>query len=366
MNVLLLYGGKSCEHDVSIVTAKQVLANVEENIFEIYVTKNGEWRLIEGLEKPRDFACEQKVERMKKVCILPGQKSLYIKKGKKLKKLCDADVALLCFHGVNGEDGSVQGVLQLSDIPYTSCGICASSVAMDKSIAKLFLKGIGAPVVDGLTFFKEQSINEILAATEQIVGYPAIIKPSNLGSSIGISVSKNRRELLNSLEVAFSFDQKVLVEKALQNFEDANISVMKKDGQILTSLIEKPIVWHDFLSFDDKYKTGAKGMADSKRIFPFDHPQKEKIDFWAREIYKKLDCKGVVRIDFLTGRDGEVYVNEINTIPGSFAYYLWEGSFDFKQLLKIQIEQAINSQKQREKLTFLYETDLLKYKYSKK
>ena len=358
MNILLMYGGKSCEHDVSVVTAKQVLSQIKGRVYEVYVTKDGVWKLAENMPYPQDFANEKKVEKLKNLVMYPGDKTLYQKVGKRLKKVCQPDVAVLCFHGVNGEDGSVQGLLQLCDVAYTSCGIGASSLSMDKSLCKTFLKGMGAPVVDGLTFCKEDVDKTTFEQVSQKLGYPVIVKPANLGSSIGISVAQNEDDFALALHTALGFDNKVLVERVVKDCFDVNISVFKSGGKIFASALEKPLKWQDFLTFDDKYSGAKSSMVQAKREFPFECKFGEQICFWAKEIYAQMDCKGVVRIDFLVN-DDSFFVNEINTIPGSFAYYLWRDNFDFATLVQMQIDEGIKEQKQKEKLKFLYESKVL-------
>ena len=364
MDILLMYGGKSCEHEISVVTAKQVLPNIKEKVYEIYVTKQGEFKLVKNMPYPPDFANEKKIKKLKNIAILPGDNAVYVRQGKKLKKLCMPDCAVLCFHGVNGEDGSVQGLLQLCGIAHTSCDVCASAVSMNKNVAKIFLKGIGVSVVDGV-FVKKEEKNAFVFEKIKQLGYPVIVKPSNLGSSIGISVVKNEGELAQALDVAFEFDNDVIVEKALQNCFDVNVSVFKNNGKVYASLLEKPVRWDEFLSFNDKYNGAKTSMAHAKREFPFECDFAVKMQDVAKKIYKKLGCKGVVRIDFLVC-ENSFYVNEINTIPGSFAHYLWKDKFDFKTLVKMQITEGIEAQKQKEKLTYLYKSNVLNRPKGKK
>lgn len=361
MNVILMYGGKSCEHDISIVTAKQTAAALD-NITEIYLAKDGRWLIVKDMANPKDFCDEKKLAKLKEVTLLPNDDTLYLKCKNKLKPLFKIDVAVLCFHGVYGEDGCIQGLLELSNVAYTSCGVAASAVGMDKITTKYFLKGLGLPVVDSV--FLDKSVFEAHPQKAlddvEVLGYPIIIKPSNLGSSIGISVCKNRSQLQNAIQVGFDFDCRILAEKALTDFCDLNISAFVRGGEVFTSLMEKPVSWSEFLTFDDKYMSGAKGMADIKRQFPFECKQKADVERMANEIYMALGCKGVIRIDFLLDNaSGDVYVNELNTIPGSMAFYLWEGQFDFKTLMQIQIEQALKVAKEKNRLHHLYKSDVL-------
>lgn len=366
MKIVLMYGGKSCEHDISVITAKQAAAAIKGDVSEVYVSRDGEWLLAENMPNPKDFADRDKIAKLKKVVFAAGDNTLYLRKGKKLKPLFKADAAVLCFHGVQGEDGCVQGLMELCGIPYTSCGVAASAVGMDKIIGKSFLKGLGAPVLESRAFDKsafDESPDAVLYEVAEALGFPVIVKPANLGSSIGISVCRDIDGLAKALTVGFGFDNRVLVERALTDFCDVNVSVMKKDGKILLSEMEKPIGWTEFLSFDDKYMSGVKGMADTKRQFPFDCRQGKDIGETAKKIYRELDCKGVVRIDFLIDNaDGSFYVNELNTIPGSMAFYLWEKQFDFGKLMDIQLDGAKQAFEAKQNLLHLYNSDVLKNK----
>lgn len=367
MNVVLMYGGKSCEHDISVITAKQAAAYMD-NPVEIYVSREGKWLLAKNMSCPKDFADADKVNKLSEVALIPPYNTLWLKKGKKLKKLVDIDAAVLCFHGVNGEDGKTQGLLDLCGVPYTSCGVAASAVGMDKIVFKAFAKGLELPVTQSVFFEKEVYLRDKAAAVKaarQQLGYPVIVKPCNLGSSIGISVCDDDGKLRDALDVAFEFDGRVLVERALTDFCDVNIAAVKKDGEILVSLAESPVTWREYLSFDDKYAAGQKGMAECKRKFPFECPLYGDMAAAAKKIYSALDCRGVVRVDFLLS-DDEFFVNEINTIPGSLAYYLWQDKFDMRSLITTMIDQSLKDAKTKEEAVYSYKSDVLTKSLGKK
>jgi len=231
MNIIILYGGKSCEHDISIITAKQAVKNVakDKKVAEVYVTRNGEWTLAGGIKELKDFLDDAKIAQLPRVALLPGQNKLFIVKKGRLKPLFTIDAALMCFHGVNGEDGSAQGLLQLSGIPYSSCGVAASAVAMDKTVCKHFFRGLGISVVESADIMNsefELNPEETLNSVEKTLEFPVIVKPANLGSSIGISVCKTKEELSDALETAFHFDARALIKRALTNFTEVNCSAL--------------------------------------------------------------------------------------------------------------------------------------------
>lgn len=367
MNVVIMYGGKSCEHDISVITAKQAAANMK-NFAEVYVSREGKWLLAKNMPSPSDFADKEKIKRLPEVAFVPPYKTLWLKKGGKLKKIFDVDAALLCFHGVNGEDGRAQGLLELCGVPYTSCGVTASAVGMDKIVFKEFVKGLGLPVTKSAWTDKRKYQSNKVGVIDEIseaLGYPAIVKPCNLGSSIGISVCGNDGELMRALDTAFEFDERAIVEQALKNFSDVNIAAVKKGGEILVSKAENPLTWHEYLSFEDKYSAGRKGMAESKRRFPFKCPMYGDMADAVTKIYSALDCKGVVRVDFLVTDDG-FFVNEINTIPGSLAYYLWRDEFDMASLIKTLIDEAAADMKRRQDAVYGYKSDVLTKSFGKK
>ena len=284
-------------------------------------------------------------------------------KGKKLLPFCEVDAALLCFHGENGEDGCVQGLLEMCEIPYTSCGVTSSALCMDKISAKAMLKGFDFPVVEGISLeknFFEQNFRQCESEIRQKLGYPVIVKPSKLGSSIGISVCEDENSFADAMKLALGFDDRVLVEKALTNFCDINVSVLKKDGEIFVSQAEKPASLKNFLTFDEKYLEGGKGMSGLKREFPFENEKTEAIKDIAKKVYSSLNCFGVVRIDFLIDFDsGKIFVNEINTIPGSLSFYLWKDVFGFGSLIDVLLDEAKKRTAEKQKLLRRFESSVL-------
>ena len=363
MSVLLMYGGKSCEHDISVITGKQAAANIKKDFHEVFVSKEGKWLLADEMKNISDFSNAKKISRLPQVVLVASEKKLFKLKGKKLLPFCEVDAALLCFHGENGEDGCVQGLLEMCEIPYTSCGVTSSALCMDKISAKAMLKGFDFPVVEGISLeksFFEQNFRQCESEIRQKLGYPVIVKPSKLGSSIGISVCEDENSFADAMKLALGFDDRVLVEKALTNFCDINVSVLKKDGEIFVSQAEKPASLKNFLTFDEKYLEGGKGMSGLKREFPFENEKTEAIKDIAKKVYSSLNCFGVVRIDFLIDFDsGKIFVNEINTIPGSLSFYLWKDVFGFGRLIDVLLDEAKKRTAEKQKLLRRFESSVL-------
>ena len=363
MSVLLMYGGKSCEHDISVITGKQAAANIKKDFHEVFVSKEGKWLLADEMKNISDFSNAKKISRLPQVVLVTGEKKLFKLKGKKLLPFCEVDAALLCFHGENGEDGCVQGLLEMCEIPYTSCGVTSSALCMDKISAKAMLKGFDFPVVEGIFLeksFFEQNFRQCESEIRQKLGYPVIVKPSKLGSSIGISVCEDENSFADAMKLALGFDDRVLVEKALTNFCDINVSVLKKDGEIIVSQAEKPASLKNFLTFDEKYLEGGKGMSGLKREFPFENEKTEAIKDIAKKVYSSLNCFGIVRIDFLIDFDsGKIFVNEINTIPGSLSFYLWKDVFGFGRLIDVLLDEAKKRTAEKQKLLRRFESSVL-------
>jgi len=371
-NVLILFGGKSAEHEVSIITGLQVLENIDRekyNPLAIYLNKKNTMYFLPGLKSRQGFF---KVKREKVVLANEG-KGPYIKSGSFIKKKIFIDAAYLTFHGGTGEDGSIQGMFNVLDTPYTSPGVESSAVSMNKFITKLLVKKKGVPVLAGKSVYrwdlkskKEKCV--LVEETKKKLGFPLILKPAHLGSSIGIEIIKNETQLKKQLNAASFIDEEILLEKYLPDFEEFNCSAIKVDTKIELSEIERPIKEDELLSFADKYsKGGGKktkgGMAGLVRELPakIDKKLEEKIKNLTRSVYKTLRCTGLVRIDFMVDKKTDkIYFTEINTIPGSMSFYLWEAKgLTFEEQITRSIEEAVKRQEFRNKLNLEYETDIV-------
>lgn len=368
MNIAVVFGGVSCEHDISIITACQVMNVLREKheVIPIYIDKDGVWRTGENLVKIEAFS--NGLGKTSEVMFSNSNHILYIKRLGKFRKMLEIDMVFLALHGKNGEDGAAASIFELNGIPYANAGICSSAVACDKAIFKEFVKGLRIPCVKSFTLTKDcfkHKKEEVLNLLENRIGFPLIIKPANLGSSIGISVVQNKEKLQEQLFGAFEFDNKLLIEKYIQDMREINIAIYRKNGELVISELEEPVKSAELLSFKDKYETKNKslGMASLKRKIPADIPSaiKEKIIKIAVRCYKALDLFGICRFDFILDSDNKVYLNEVNTIPGSYAFYLFEPKGkNFQMILEDQILEAKHRSIAKKKLVNTFESSTLK------
>ncbi len=314
--VAVFFGGQSVEHDVSILTGVMTANLIDKEKYislPIYVTREGVWLTGKHL-LDLDGYKSLTVKNLTRVTILPGQNTLYSVKGNRLKHLADIAVAVNCMHGERGEDGCLAGYLNLCKIPLASPNIMGSSVCMDKTFTKTVMKGLGVKTLDSITVNSADDIDKI----ESNLDYPLIVKPNKSGSSIGVNRAKDRSELYSSINYALRFGESVIVEPCLDDFIEINCACyMDSIGNIIVSECERPVGRSKILSFNDKYESG-------ERVFPADIDKKysDLIKKTTKFIYQKLSFTGVIRIDYFLIKD-KVVVNEINTVPGSLAYYLF-------------------------------------------
>jgi len=336
-NIAVIFGGRSCEHDISIITGLQVLHNINTNkynVLPIYIDKDGVWWSGEALKNLEQYKTEVKVKKgIFQVALFSGCNILHKKQFKKWKSFLKINCAVLTLHGMNGEDGKLQGILELCNIPYTSSGVLGSSVCMDKVIMKRVFESLKLPIVEWFYVRRdkiEEQIDDIDKRIETSFKYPAIIKPANLGSSIGIGVCHKKDELLEKLLVAKEYDDKIIIERCIINLKEVNCAVLGYKNNITLATLEEPISYKEFLNFNDKYISEdnfVKGMKNLKRKMPANitKVQQKLIKTLSKKAFYELECAGVVRIDYIIDNDtNKVYINEVNTIPGSLAFYLWE------------------------------------------
>lgn len=376
--VAMMFGGKSVEHEVSVISGIQAILSMDTDKYDVipvYITKNNEMYVGDDIGK---IECYKDIDGLLK----RSQRVIMINEGEKvslvsypLKKFgknteIDIDIAFPVVHGTNVEDGAFQGYLKTLGIPFVGCDVTASAVGMDKYIMKMVLKENGVPVLDAkvYTLSDYAQMETLLDNVEKTFGYPVIVKPVNLGSSVGISVAKDRLELSNSVDDAFRYASKILVEHAITNLREINCSVLGDENEAEASECEEPLHTKDILSYEDKYVSnaksgGAKGMASVSRKIPADlTPEKrEEVRELAVRSFKALGCNGVSRIDFMIDEDtGKLYFNEINTIPGSLSFYLWEPvGVPYKELLDRMIQLALKRVRTEESLTFTFDTNIL-------
>ena len=352
MNVLIIYGGKSCEHDISIITACLARGYFDGNLYSAYLDKNNRCFLV-----PNDFTPKRHVQTKfnKRVSFNLGEGSVSITRGKRIVKTVPIDVAVNCCHGVNGEDGCIAALTQLAGIPLVGSDVASSAIAMDKALSKRILKSFGIPTVNGVELVKSD-LPELSRHLNKLQ-YPLIVKPCKLGSSIGVEVCKTVDDLTAALERAFKLDLKVLVEEALTNFTEINCAAIRVEGKVQLSVIDQPMTTHEILTFADKY---VENEAYEREAPALDEKVASKVNKLTTEIYDKLNFGGVIRVDYLLDKDsGKLYVNEINTTPGSLAYGLWESKYTRFEYGAALVEQARADFAERESLVYAFDSGVL-------
>ena len=400
IKVGVFFGGKSVEHEISVITMNQAISSLNPEKYEIvpiYITKSGVMYTGDDLFDLESFKdMEVLLKRCYKVAVVNDGKGVKVVRnpapliGKRV--LNTIDIAFPIVHGTNCEDGTLAGFLTLLGIPFVGPDILSSSIGMDKILQKKVLRQSDIPVVDFVAFYSMEYIKEeekILSEIESKISYPMIVKPGNLGSSVGIKKAKSKPELEEAIEFAMEFADRVIVEKAVENLKEINCSVIGNLTESEASICEEPFFSDDILSYTDKYigdgktkggtiggkgmtgkisspKTGAKGEANNEfanKKIPADitDEKTKEIQHLAKEVFKILGCSGVARIDFLIDtKTDKVYVNEINTIPGALSFYLWEATGKtFEKELDEIIDIALKREREKEKLTFSYDQNIL-------
>lgn len=385
----VFFGGPSVEHEVSVITAMQAIQAMDPQRYEVipvYTTKSGELYTgahLAQLESYRNIP--EALKQAQKVVLQKEGKDVVLMLAKQKRFgssiVTALDVALPIYHGTGGEDGVMQAHFERLGLPYTGPDVTSSAIGMDKWASKAMFKLHGVPCVEGVKVTQSQYFTDPEAAAQTIekaVGYPAIIKPYNLGSSVGIHKCRDRASLLEGLEDAFLYSQAVLAERAVQNLREINCAVLGDSEEARASVCEEPLNATDILTYADKYqsggktgKTGAKsgggskGMQSLARVVPADlSPEMtEKVQQLAIDAFRAIGACGCSRIDFLLdNQTGELFANEINTIPGSLAFYLWEKSgLTFSQLMDEMIRLALKRQRQQSLLHRSFETNLLQH-----
>lgn len=371
-NLAVTFGGRTVEHDISIITASQLMSNADKNkynIIPIYIDRDGKWYTGEKLLDMAVFKrFDPGTKGVKRVFLSGAADATLYEYGKKQKPICQIDVVIPAMHGMHGEDGTIQGLFELSDIPYSSAGVTGSAVCMDKIIMKSAFIGFGFPVLDSVYFERDEFYSDSDAVCEKVeskLGYPVFVKPANLGSSIGVNRADNRDALIFALDVAAKYDRRVLIEKAVTNIKEVNCSVMGTAANAKTSVIEQPVTASRFLGFEEKYLSDgkSKGMKSLGRKIPADisDDMADRVHQLSLDIFKSLDLKGLVRIDYIIDQSTDtLYVNEVNTIPGSFAFYLWEpADVSFSALVDNLVAIAQQQMREKKKSEFAFDSNVL-------
>ena len=388
MNIAVFFGSRSCEHDVSIVSALQCIEATKAagfNMTPVYISRDGLWYTgepLENIETFREFNPMTKGITRVTLDVTANAGDLWAwppqRAGLFAKvpaPLCHIDCVIPVFHGWHGEDGTIQGLLEMANIPYASSGVLGSAIGMDKIAMKQILRGAGFPVLDFVWFTREQLKKERQAVIERVekeIKYPAFIKPAALGSSIGVSRAKNREELERALDVAASYDRRILVEVGVVHPVEINCAAVGYGEDVRASVCEMPVPSSNdtFLDFWQKYLRNAstkgedsRGMKSLSRVVPapIGDELTGRIQTMTCDIFKLLDCCGTVRVDFILDQNDMLFVNEPNTIPGSLAFYLWKASgLDFPKLIEKMVEDALRAHADKNSSVFAYDSSILK------
>lgn len=378
IRVGVFFGGKSVEHEVSVISGLQAYHSFDRQKYEpvpIYITKDNEFytgEAVGDISNYKDIPALLKKGIRVFFLYEKGQLKLIRYPVKKLGSSVAAqiDVAFPVVHGANVEDGSLQGFLRHYNVPLAGCDVGASAVTMDKYVMKTVLKDNDIPVLDCVMLNSKEYERDEDAACDKVearVVYPVIIKPVNLGSSVGIRIARDRESLREALEYAFTFGTRVLAEHAITNLREINCAVLGDYEQAQASECEEPISSDEILSYEDKYvagkKGGSEGMRTARRELPADltSERREEIRQMAVKTFQVLNCNGVSRIDFMIDKDTDkVYVNEINPIPGSLAFYLWEAlGKPYPELLDDMVKLALKREREEKKMLTSFDSNIL-------
>ncbi len=378
----VIFGSRSCEREVSIISAVQLMRHADQekyDIIPVYIDESGNWYTGDALKDIGSFKPFNPDKKgITKVfpdlssgsgALLTHARGTGLFSKDRIEIAARIDVYIIVMHGLHGEDGTIQGLLELANVPYTSTGVAGSALGMDKIMMKQFFRGADLPVLPGIGVTRTRYLSEPKSVFEEVekeLGYPVFVKPANLGSSIGVSRADDRESLEDSLELAFEYDRRVLIEAGLDKPIELNCSVLGYDEEIEASPIEMPINQDEFLDFKDKYLAsgGSKGMASLHRVLPapIEDELRDEIQEMSRKIFRMLDCKGVVRIDYMFDKNaGKLYITEINTIPGSLAFYLWENAgVAYTRLIDRMVGYAEKAHGDKNRANYAYTSDILK------
>lgn len=382
LKIGVIFGGRTVEHEISIITANQAITNINKEKYEIipiYISKSGKMYTGEKLLDLKEYRnLEQLVKECEEIVLVNnGEKANVLRVKNKMFSnniINSIDLAFPIMHGTNGEDGSIQGFLEILGVPYIGPDVLASSIGMDKIMMRRLLKEQQIPSLDYVAFYSLDYISneeKYIKEVEEKISYPVIVKAGNLGSSVGIKKAKNRNQLAEAIEFAMEFSDRIMVEKAIENLKEINCSVIGDMIEAQASICEEPIGSDEILSYTDKYvgnskiKGGTKsqGMATLQRKVPAEISEEttKQIQEIAVKTFKILGCNGVSRIDFMIDlNDNNIYVNEINTIPGALSYYLWEATGKtFEKELDDLVELAFKRNRERQNRTYSYDQNIL-------
>lgn len=380
IKVGVIFGGKSVEHEVSVITGLQAIENMDKekyDIIPIYMTKNNEMYVGNNIGKIANYKNIPELLKESERVVLSGDNGraqiLRYKSSMFKSNIYDYfDIAFPIVHGTDVEGGALYGFFKILNVPCVGSDILSSSICMDKYIAKCILKEKNLPVLDALCFDVKEYKTDLNGIKQTIIdkfGLPVILKPVDSGSSVGISIAKNEQELEESIDEAFKYSKRILAEHAITNMREINCSVLGDYEYTMASECEEPIKSDDILSYNDKYVSGGKKIGGEKGMnvgglkLPADIPEniKEEIQDLAQKTFKALGCTGVVRIDFMIDNDSnKIYVNEINTIPGCLSFHLWKATnLQYKDLLNNLIDITLKRKREEDSILYSFDTNML-------
>ncbi len=378
IKVGVIFGGQTVEHEVSIISAIQAMENLNKDKYEIipiYIAKNKIWYTghpLMDVEFYKDFENNKKY--VSPVVLYKKKNEFFLQNTKGLfrKELTDLDIILPVVHGNNIEDGTLAGLLETIGIPYVGSHVIGSAIGQDKVIMKQVMESASLPVVDYTWFFDNEYLEDKDTILKNIknVGYPVVVKPATLGSSVGITLVKSEKDIESAIEEAISYDNKIVVEQAINNLIEVNSSVLGNYEFQRVTPLEEVMGLDEILSYSDKYlggskgsKSSSKGMASTNRIIPARISKKltEDIQDTSKKVFKLFNLSGVCRIDYLIdSKNNKFYVNEPNTCPGSLSFYLWkEAGLSYSELLDEMISIAIKEYKNKQKKIMSFDSNIL-------
>lgn len=375
-NIGVFFGGRSTEHEISVISASQAMSAINRDRYDvtpIYISKKGKWYTGNALLEIANYKdIPVLLEKCEEVYMEPvyDDYNLYRRKKSMFGSsiVTKLDVVIPVLHGSNGEDGIFEGVLESIGIPFAGCNTLSSANGMDKITMKMILQACDIPVVDYVWFTDKEWFSrreQLVEKIESKIGYPVIVKPANLGSSVGIGRATNRAELIDKVDDAEKYSTRIIVEDMVEELQEINCSVLGDCDDYQTSVLEEPIKSGEILSYEDKYMggtKGAKGMQASQKRIPAELPESEtkRIQYLAGETFRVLSCHGVSRVDVIVDRKTrDIYVNEINTIPGSLSFYLWEATgVPFQKLMDRLVALAIKRKRESAIKTVSYDQNI--------
>ena len=384
LNLGVIFGSRSCEHEVSVISAVQLMKQADKekyHIVPVYIAQDGAWFTGEALKDLATYVprfnpgaaglvrVQPDVTARSGALITWRSRGLY--RGSEVAVAARLDVVIPVLHGLHGEDGTLQGLLELMDIPYASSGVGASAATMDKIVMKQYLRSFNFPVLKDMALTRSawrKDAVEVIKTVEQTMPYPVFVKPATLGSSIGVSRADSFQTLSDALELAFTYDRRVLVEEGLTKPIEVNCAVLGYDDEVSASVVEMPLSGGDMLDFMTKYlqSGGTKGMASLSRCVPAPIGEEltQKVQALSLEVFKALDLRGVVRIDYMIHPQTErLTITEVNAIPGSMAFYLWNQSdpkLPYPELIDRLVDIAIRAHEDKLENNLAFKSDILK------